>query len=129
MAKINPSYVYLLTIFAWLRRGAVGSRGGENIEGEQTEKVTPNACLFVWRTQAALERLQNQEQPERVVPIPCIRAACGVRHGREGGFETSNINQKAIGGLSQALGEKIDDLAVRTSALEEEVEDLRMAMD
>ncbi|KAJ1115419.1 hypothetical protein NDU88_003643 [Pleurodeles waltl] len=37
------------------------------------------------------------------------------------GFETSNANQKEIRGLCETLGGKIDELAGRTAALEEEV--------
>ncbi|KAJ1144885.1 hypothetical protein NDU88_011179 [Pleurodeles waltl] len=42
------------------------------------------------------------------------------------GFETSNANQKEIRGLCETLGGKIDELAGRTAALEEEVGDLRV---
>ncbi|KAJ1154624.1 hypothetical protein NDU88_007367 [Pleurodeles waltl] len=42
-------------------------------------------------------------------------------------FETSNINQKEIRGLCEALGQKFVDLAERTAALEREVCDLRRA--
>ncbi|KAJ1155166.1 hypothetical protein NDU88_007901 [Pleurodeles waltl] len=44
------------------------------------------------------------------------------------GFETSNANQVEIRGLCEDLGKKIDDLAGRTAALEEEVEELRVAV-
>ncbi|KAJ1120644.1 hypothetical protein NDU88_008806 [Pleurodeles waltl] len=46
-----------------------------------------------------------------------------------GGFETSNINQKEIRGLCETLGKKIDDLAGRTAALEEEVGNLKTMME
>ncbi|KAJ1141950.1 hypothetical protein NDU88_008278 [Pleurodeles waltl] len=39
----------------------------------------------------------------------------------KGGFETSNANQAEIRALCEDLGKKIDDLAGRTAALEEEV--------
>ncbi|KAJ1150869.1 hypothetical protein NDU88_003656 [Pleurodeles waltl] len=42
-------------------------------------------------------------------------------------FETSNTNQKEIRRLCEALGQKFDDLAERTAALETEVCDLRRA--
>ncbi|KAJ1171575.1 hypothetical protein NDU88_003436 [Pleurodeles waltl] len=44
------------------------------------------------------------------------------------GFETSNANQKEIRGLCETLGGKIDELAGRTAALEEEG-DLRSALE
>ncbi|KAJ1197979.1 hypothetical protein NDU88_001823 [Pleurodeles waltl] len=44
-----------------------------------------------------------------------------------GGFETPNINQKEIRGLCETLGQKLDDLAEWTAALECEVYDLRRA--
>ncbi|KAJ1127882.1 hypothetical protein NDU88_006275 [Pleurodeles waltl] len=45
-----------------------------------------------------------------------------------GGFETLNTNQE-IRGFCETLGEKIDDLAGRTTALEEELGDLKTAME
>ncbi|KAJ1154771.1 hypothetical protein NDU88_007514 [Pleurodeles waltl] len=45
------------------------------------------------------------------------------------GFETSNSNQVEIRGLSEDLGKKIDDLAGRTAALEEEMGELRVAVE
>ncbi|KAJ1083265.1 hypothetical protein NDU88_003424 [Pleurodeles waltl] len=42
-----------------------------------------------------------------------------------GRFEISNSNQKEIRDLSEVLGQKFDDLAERTAALEVEVSDLR----
>ncbi|KAJ1207481.1 hypothetical protein NDU88_002872 [Pleurodeles waltl] len=45
------------------------------------------------------------------------------------GFETSNANQKEIRGLCETLGRKIGELAGRTAALEEEVGDLRLALE
>ncbi|KAJ1154023.1 hypothetical protein NDU88_006780 [Pleurodeles waltl] len=47
----------------------------------------------------------------------------------KGGFETSNANQAEIRGLCEDLGKKIDDLAGRTAALEEEVGELRMVVE
>ncbi|KAJ1188299.1 hypothetical protein NDU88_005061 [Pleurodeles waltl] len=45
------------------------------------------------------------------------------------GFETSNANQVEITGLCEDLGNKIDDLAGHTAALEEEVGKLRVAVE
>ncbi|KAJ1105518.1 hypothetical protein NDU88_002924 [Pleurodeles waltl] len=45
------------------------------------------------------------------------------------GFETSNANQVEIRGLCEDLGKKIDDLAGRTAALEEEVGELRVVVE
>ncbi|KAJ1135161.1 hypothetical protein NDU88_001606 [Pleurodeles waltl] len=47
----------------------------------------------------------------------------------KGGFETSNANQAEIRSLCEDLGKKIDDLAGRTAALEEEVGELRMVVE
>ncbi|KAJ1210965.1 hypothetical protein NDU88_006327 [Pleurodeles waltl] len=46
----------------------------------------------------------------------------------KGGFETLINNQKEIRSLCETLGEKIDDLAGRTAALEEQVSELMSAM-
>ncbi|KAJ1124762.1 hypothetical protein NDU88_003211 [Pleurodeles waltl] len=48
---------------------------------------------------------------------------------QKGGFETSNANQADIRGLCEDLGKKIDDLAGRTTALEQEVGELRMVVE
>ncbi|KAJ1117662.1 hypothetical protein NDU88_005859 [Pleurodeles waltl] len=45
------------------------------------------------------------------------------------GFETSNANQVEIRGLCEDLGKKIDDLAGRAAALEEEVGEIRVAVE
>ncbi|KAJ1144222.1 hypothetical protein NDU88_010523 [Pleurodeles waltl] len=44
-------------------------------------------------------------------------------------IETSNANQVEIRGLCEDLGKKIDDLAGRTAALEEEVEELKVVVE
>ncbi|KAJ1156091.1 hypothetical protein NDU88_008816 [Pleurodeles waltl] len=50
---------------------------------------------------------------------------CDLEGEVRGGFEASNTNQKEIRGLCETLGQKLDDLAERTAALEFEVSDLR----
>ncbi|KAJ1166870.1 hypothetical protein NDU88_007266 [Pleurodeles waltl] len=45
------------------------------------------------------------------------------------GFKTSKSNQEEIRNLCEGLGKRIDDLAGRTAALEEEVGDLRAAVE
>ncbi|KAJ1185762.1 hypothetical protein NDU88_002549 [Pleurodeles waltl] len=45
------------------------------------------------------------------------------------GFKTSKTNQEEIRNLCEDLGKKIDDLAGRTAALEEEVGDLRVTVE
>ncbi|KAJ1174955.1 hypothetical protein NDU88_000246 [Pleurodeles waltl] len=45
------------------------------------------------------------------------------------GFKTSKSNQEEIRTLCEDLGKKIDDLAGRTAALEEEVGDLRATVE
>ncbi|KAJ1190200.1 hypothetical protein NDU88_006938 [Pleurodeles waltl] len=47
----------------------------------------------------------------------------------KGGFETSINNQEEIRSLCETLGEKTDDLAGRTAALEEQVGELKSAME
>ncbi|KAJ1156150.1 hypothetical protein NDU88_008874 [Pleurodeles waltl] len=69
----------------------------------------------------------------------CARIVSGRRWSRvrspepgateEGGFETSNANPAEVKGLCEDLGKKIDDLAGRTAALEEEVGELMMVVE
>ncbi|KAJ1154356.1 hypothetical protein NDU88_007108 [Pleurodeles waltl] len=77
------------------------------------------------------------QQQEEVVPIQCqspkdeplVKSIAGMIQDLagevRGGIETSNTNQKEIRGLCETFGQKLDDLAERTAAVEFEVSDLR----
>ncbi|KAJ1206156.1 hypothetical protein NDU88_001565 [Pleurodeles waltl] len=71
------------------------------------------------------ERVLAEEPPEKSITGMLIALSLEVK----GSFKTSNANQKEIRGLCETLGEKIDELAGRTAALEEEVGDLRTAVE